>query len=111
MTRLSRDQAITEEVVYAIQCDNCVERADVKPGRYVDAPQGWATFSSHHNDWGNDSIESSEQHDVCSWACYLAIVRRVFDDYGEDRVRTHATLVVDGHDWAFLKDMLESVAP
>lgn len=96
-----RTKQVPKSVVYQTVCDSCgrVDGAD---------PRGWHHFSSHHNDWGNDSIDSWETHDACSWACYVAIVRRVVEDYGQ---RTYPTLEVDDKDLAFLGDMLLQIPP
>lgn len=90
------------QVTVAIECDHCnrrVEEAD---------PTGWHHFSSSHTDWGNDSIESVESHDVCSWACYLAIVRDLVNDYDKAKPM-YPTLQVDEKDHAFLTDLLTAV--
>lgn len=79
-------------------CDACGKTVDGEP------ESGWHHFGSYHSDWGNDSIESHEEWDVCSFECYLRIVRRCVEDYGE---RTHeATLVVDYKDFEFIETML-----
>lgn len=47
------------------KCDVCGKTHE---GAYT--PDEWHTFSHHHNEWGNDSIESLENHEVCSPECY-----------------------------------------
>lgn len=69
---------------------------------------GWHHFSSSHGEWGNDSVESFEYHDACSWACYLTIVRRLLDDWPNG---PPDSLDVDDKDPAFLRDMLNAAAP
>lgn len=78
-----RTELINKRVVFQTVCDACskVEGLD---------PDGWHHFNSYHHDWGNDSIESHEDHDACSWPCYLSIVREVFEGY---HAGTHSTLV------------------
>ena len=49
------EQKTVEEIV---TCDMCGERAD----HYIEAVTG-------HREWGNDSCESRESHQFCSWAC------------------------------------------
>lgn len=108
MTQRRRAQTITEEVTYEFVCDSCGKTARVDPPRRsVDTPAGWHSFSSSHSDWGNDSIDSFESYDVCSWGCYLRIVRREVEDY---HVGAGApSLVVDGRDFRFLTGMLTAL--
>jgi hypothetical protein len=117
MAKLKRTEQVPKEVIYAYKCDHCtkVEEGERTQSGEGDQPDGWHSFRSHHDDWGNDSIETFNNHDVCSWACYLAIVRKVFEDYGTPpeiggapRVprRPYPTLEIDGRDWYFVRDML-----
>lgn len=55
-----------KKVTVGCRCDNCG-----KDVRGKDIPDDWHHFSSHHNDWGNDSIDSFEYYDVCSPECYI----------------------------------------
>lgn len=93
-------ESVIKKVVVRTECDGCgkIEGPD---------PYGWLNFSSYHHDWGNDSIDSHDRWDVCSFGCYLTVVRRVFEDYGEQR---RPTLEIDAKDWWFVRDMLNAVA-
>jgi hypothetical protein len=92
-------QRVVKEIVVRTECDHCHK---VISG---DDPDGWAYFRSYHNDWGYESAESWQDWDVCSYGCYLALVRKIFEDYGGDDVQ-NPTLSVDDKGWAFLRDML-----
>ena len=120
MAKLTRPESVQKPVTYGFVCDHCGKKAEhldrTYPGDGV-KPNGWHSFASYHGDWGNDSIESHEDWDVCSWGCYVAIVRKIVKDYGEPPVhgggrvgpprRISPTLTVDGRDWFLLRDMLE----
>lgn len=93
-------RSVEKRVVVGVTCDGCQKRVDGSN------PEGWYSFWSAHNDWGNDSIDSDEDWDACSWACYLAVVARVVNEYGDDR---YPTLTVDHKDLPFLKQMLENM--
>lgn len=60
------------------KCDNC---GKVYSNRNF--PDEWHNFSSHHNEWGNDSIESYEYYDVCSPECYVEKLIKVVDEMSE----------------------------
>lgn len=60
-------------VTVGIKCDNC---GKVHNG---DLPDEWHSFSSHHNEWGNDSIYSYEYYDVCSPECYVEKLAEVVE--------------------------------
>jgi len=52
-------------VTVARKCDVC---GNIHEGQYT--PSEWHTFEHHHNEWGNDSVDSYENHEVCSPECY-----------------------------------------
>jgi hypothetical protein len=64
---IQETKVITEvkTVIVGYKCDNC---GKIHNG---DFPDEWHHFSSHHNEWGNDSIDSYEYYDVCSPECYV----------------------------------------
>lgn len=94
-----REERVMKPVVYQTVCDGCGKTVEGEP------PEGWTDFSSHHSDWGNDSVDTHQDYDVCSWACYLTVVRRVFEDY--ETLWPERTLEVDGKDWHFIRGLLE----
>ena len=99
MTEHTREEQVTKLVTYQTECDGCEK---IEKGY---RPKGWHQFDSNHGDWGNDSIESYDYFDVCSWGCYLKVVRRELDDYGEVQ---NPTLVIDEKDIFFIRSMLEA---
>lgn len=60
---------ITEKLV-GIKCDICGKEITGKFWR----------LTTHHNDWGNDSIDSYEYFDLCSREC----INRALDNYIDD---------------------------
>jgi hypothetical protein len=107
MARNRSEKSVVKQVVVSTTCDNCgkTERGPTTYSGDADTPVGWVHFHSYHNDWGNDSIESHEDWDACSWNCYLEVVRRIFDEYGDGKFGSN-TLVVDSKDWTFIRDLL-----
>lgn len=97
MSQRKRIENVQKEVVYQTVCDACGKVGEGSE------PKGWHRFDSHHGDWGNDSIESWDYHDVCSFSCYLEIVRKVVEDYGDG-----STLSVDEKDYEFIRGMLSA---
>ena len=59
----TRTHEVTESVLVGetLCCDIC--------GKEVGKSKGYWKVTTGHNDWGNDSIESIEQFDVCSDTC------------------------------------------
>ncbi len=94
MTKITKSVATTREAVVAYKCDHCGKeerqlteeelRAYDGPGRWQERREAyrsrpserWHTMSSHHSDWGNDSVDSWEHQDLCSAACYVAVLKR-----------------------------------
>ena len=72
-------QSVTEEVWIGTVCDQCNE-VIVRP----DLPK-WNNFhyynvTTHHRDWGNDSIDSYEYLDFCSMKCLLTHMKKYFEE-------------------------------
>lgn len=63
--RETKEVTETKSVVVAHKCDVC---GKINNGKNI--PDEWHSFNHHHNEWGNDSIDSYEYHEVCSPVCY-----------------------------------------
>lgn len=70
----TKTHTVTEKVLVkeTRYCDVC--------GKEIEPNKSYWELTTHHNDWGNDSIESYEHFDVCSSEC----LRKKFDEYVED---------------------------
>lgn len=67
-THIITEKVLVKETTY---CDVCK--------REITANSFWK-LTTHHNDWGNDSIESYEYFDICSADC----LREKFNEYVKD---------------------------
>lgn len=47
----------------------------------------WFIVTTHHSDWGNDSVDSFKDKHVCSAEC----LRKAFEDYLANDVREYRT--------------------
>ena len=47
----------------------------------------WFIVTTHHSDWGNDSVDSFEDKHICSAEC----LRKAFEDYIANDVREYRT--------------------
>lgn len=61
------EKIIRTETVAAVKCDICGKEIT---GKF------WH-LTTHHNDWGNDSIDSYEYYDLCSREC----IDKALDNY------------------------------
>lgn len=75
------------QVVVAVVCDNCG-----KEHKGSEMPDEWHSFSGHHSQWGNDSIDSYENYMVCSPKCYKEKLTEAVNEF-------------DGYDSAEIDDM------
>jgi len=75
-TRTVTERIVVKEIRY---CDVCKKE--------ITAESYWE-LTTHHNDWGNDSIESYESFDVCSKDC----MRKKFEEYLEDSDTDYNTM-------------------
>ena len=97
-------EKVSTEVVYQTKCDSCGkigQEGDVK---------GWYGFNSYFSDWGADSIDpydSYEYFDVCSWSCYLKVVKKEYERYNLEEEGEHCTVIIDDKEPEFLRSMIE----
>jgi hypothetical protein len=92
----TKEVTITEEVKTHAVCDVC--------GKEVlssDLPDNWHEISAHHNDWGNDSIDSYKESMVCSPGCYKIMLKKIVSEFEE-----YNTAEVDGMNIKFAKSMV-----
>lgn len=61
------EKTIETEILVAVKCDICGKEIT---GKF------WQ-LTTHHHDWGNDSIDSYEYKDLCSREC----INKALDDY------------------------------
>ena len=75
--KVQKVKKVTEvkKVTVAHKCDVC---GKVHEGKCI--PDDWHQFNHHHNEWGNDSIESYEYHEVCSAECYVVKFKECVKD-------------------------------
>lgn len=65
-----QDVIYKKEVTIGINCDVC--KKDIT-GKY------WI-LTTHHDDWGNDSIDSFEHYDLCSKECINEKLNEYYDE-------------------------------
>lgn len=64
--------------ITGIECDSC--RKIILPKSETCKENKYYKVTTGHNDWGNDSIESIENHDICL-TCLPFFVRNYFDSH------------------------------
>ena len=64
------EKTIKTETLVGIKCDICEKEIT---GKY------WQ-LTTHHEDWGNDSVDSYSHSDLCSREC----INKALDNYIED---------------------------
>lgn len=57
-----------EEVIVGRVCDICKKK--IEPEKHYGV-YDYFKITTHHHDWGNDSIESYEYYDACSPECAI----------------------------------------
>ena len=71
-----------EEIENEIICDICKkkikEEEDYKTS-YRTKMTHFYEVSTHHNDWGRDSIDSYEDRDICGEECLFKFLKEYFD--------------------------------
>ena len=71
MAKIIEKEKVTveREIIKGIECDVCKRKI---VGKY------WK-LSTHHYDWGNDSIESYEDFDLCSPECISVMLNKYYE--------------------------------
>lgn len=90
MTKRYAQKSVIQKTLVGITCDGCHKQFD----------DGYS-FSSHHSEWDNDSVESFEHHDACSFSCYLDIVKERLAYWKE-----YQSLEIDGKERSFMEDLV-----
>lgn len=109
MARLTKTEQVAKEITYAYRCDGCGKVAEgdelipCQSGER-DHPRSWHSFDSGHSEWGNDSVDSYERHDVCSFPCYVDVVRELLN-----RWPGFETLQIDDHSGGFMAEMMAAL--
>ena len=97
MSTLYENKTLVTRVVSQKVCDGCQKGVSEK-----EYDESWYSFSASHNEWGNDSVESFEYHDVCSSECYIKLVKTLLGEFEEYSGST----VIDDKKYEFLSDLV-----
>lgn len=92
--KIEKDQQVTQKVTVGIKCDVCGKETN-----NISDPH-FHHFSSNHSDWGSDSEESYEWHDVCSADCYFTKLKTLIIENSDS-----TTFEADDKSLTFLKDL------
>lgn len=77
MTSITEKVPVVQDKTTGIQCDAC--------GKAYPANADLFYFNSHHQDWGNDSIDSYEYHHACSVDCYTMLLGKCIDALSDNQ--------------------------
>ena len=74
-------KVVTIKEVTGVRCDICGKVIPVGKGRYDKCK--YYDVMTGHRDWGNDSCDSIEHHDVCP-ECLIKVVSKYFTNNEHD---------------------------
>lgn len=69
-------KVIEEEVTVKRICDNCGKEITISRRTGYGDEHNYFHITTHHYDWGNDSIESYEHYDACCPQCALEMAEK-----------------------------------
>lgn len=75
------ERQVKKRVVERVVCDGCRKRLEAGSTDRWEPPEPWVNFNTWHEDWSNDSVESSKEWDACSAACFYKVLKQVVEDY------------------------------
>ena len=79
----------TRECVVGKKCDVCGK--EILPHKRGGPMYDYYEVTTHHNDWGNDSIDSYENYDACSPDCAY----KLWEKYIHDSAGTSKSLCIE----------------
>lgn len=73
MKRLRKEETtLTREVLQSIVCDECQKE--------IERGKKYYEVTTHHDNWGNDSIESYEYLEFCCFKCLERNMKEYYDE-------------------------------
>lgn len=84
---------VIRDCVIGKKCDICGKEIPPTaiPHRYGEPVYDYYSVTTHHYDWGNDSVDSYDYFDACSPDC----VNKLWEEYIRDSSRKQNTMCID----------------
>lgn len=79
-------EVIVKKELYCDICGKLINSHDYENKEY-NPPVGYYELTTGNNDWGNDSIDSIEQKDICSLEC----LTKEFNEYARRTDNIHCS--------------------
>lgn len=79
-TTVKQQVTVEKEVDIGVECDECgkeIRNKETMKKRFGSYP--YYEVTTHHSDWGNDSVDSYEYYDLCSLDCLMTHMKRYYD--------------------------------
>ena len=97
-----RRRTLTESVVVGKTCDVCSKDIPPTSREFPRTMHPYYRISTHHNDWGNDSVDSYEYFHACSPACAMKFTEEYLKDFDKQHSRCIEIEHVSG--WYMLEE-------
>lgn len=69
-------KVVEEEITVKRICDNCGKELAISHTTGFGNQYNYFRITTHHHDWGNDSIESYESYDACCPKCAVEMAEK-----------------------------------
>ena len=70
---------VVSKTLESIECDRCGAIIGIKEARKGNYKAKYFHVVTYHNDWGNDSIDSTEFYDFCSYECLEKDLKKYYE--------------------------------
>ena len=84
----TREVTVVQKVVTGRVCDVC--GAAIVPDAKANGAYNYFKVTTHHYDWGNDSVDSLERFDLCGPGCVMAFTEKYVQGAYDEPVNTKA---------------------
>ncbi len=98
-------QVVVKDLVVGKKCDICGKDIPPTSRTFPRTTVPYFDITTHHNDWGNDSVDSYERFHACSPACALKLASEYLN---EDFEGHHSRTIEIEHQacWFMPKEMV-----
>lgn len=105
-------KVVKEAVTVKRICDNCGKEITVIRSIGTSDEYNYFCVTTHHHDWGNDSIDTYESYDACCPACALEMAEKyLINAYSGHNTKEieieHVRSLIAGTDRTYKRDIEE----
>jgi len=100
---IKESRKIVKSTPIKYKCDYCGK--EVVYDYDVTGSHTWHHFTTGHNEWSNDSVDSIESFDVCSSECYWSVIKDQLNNLEDYKDSAY----LDNMSYSFAKELVGGI--